>query len=253
VSANGILRRDRDLLAAAQVGDVSFVPIDVLDPGPDGVPGTGDDGTITVYNQTPETIGNNRQQITNPGGKRDFKGLELTASKRFSNNWQAVGSLVWSEMKVNQSTVALGQLGVWDSPNGQINALGLDEAWQTMQLKLQGTYRFGFGLNVSGLYRYRTGNPYTREVVVTGLNQGTINVRAEPRGESKTDNVSVVDMRLEQTFDISSGRIGVMLDAFNLFNSSPSVDEGIITGSNYGDTLSVLSPRLVRLGVRYIW
>jgi len=254
VSVNGIMRRDRDLASTIDIGDTSYTPVDVLDPGPDGMAGTGDDATITVYNQDADTIGNNRLQITNPpNAKRDYKGLELTASKRFTDNWQAVGSLVVSEMKVTQSTVALGVLGVFDSPNGLINAEGLDEAWQTMQLKLQGTYRFNFGLNVSGLYRYRTGNPYTRELVVTGLNQGSINVRAEPRGSSKTDNVSTIDLRLEQSFDISAGRIGLMLDTFNLFNSAPSVDQGIITGANYGETLSVLAPRLVRLGARFIW
>lgn len=253
VSANGILRRDRDLSAAADIGDTRYAPVDVLDPGPDGIPGTGDDSTLTVFEQDAATIGNNRLQITNPGGERDFKGIELTVSKRLRDNWQGVASLVWSEMRGNQSTVALGTLGVFDSPNGLINAEGLDEVWQTVQLKLQGTYLFDFGLHVSGLYRFRTGNPYTRELVVTGLNQGPFNVRAEPRGDSETDNVSTVDLRLEQTFDLAAGRFGVMADAFNLFNASPSVDEGIITGSDYGEVLSVQTPRLLRLGVRYVW
>ena len=62
-----------------------------------------------------------------------------------------------------------------------------------------------------------------------------------------------IDLRLEQSFDLSTGRIGLILDAFNLFNSAPSTDEGNITGSNYGQIESVLAPRLFRLGVRFIW
>lgn len=256
VSANGILRRDRNLIAATDIGVPfdTYTPVPYLDPGPDGIVGTPDDGTITVYAQDPATIGQSRLQLTNPeGAKRDYRGIEVTASKRFTDNWQAVASLVVSEMKVTQSTFSLNVLGTFDSPNGLINADGLDEANQAVQLKLQGTYRFDFGLGVSGLYRFRTGTPYTRELVVAGMPQAPFNVRAEPRGASRTDDVHALDMRFEQSFDLSTGRIGVLLDAFNIFNSSPSIDEGRITGSNYGQTTSVLAPRLLRLGVRYTW
>ncbi len=256
VSANFIYRRDRNVTATIDTGVPfsTYTPVDVVDPGPDGVGGTGDDGVLTVFAQDPDTIGDSRLLLTNPeGNNRTYKGIELVASKRFSDRWQGVASLIVAEMKVIQPTVALSTAGLYDNPNGLINAEGLDPAHQSVQVKLQGTYEFDFGLGVSGLYRFRSGNRFTRELAVVGLPQGPFNVRAESRGASTTDSLNVLDLRLEQAFEMNSGRIGLILDAFNLLNVSPSVDEGIITGVNYGQALSILSPRVARVGVRYTW
>jgi len=256
LSANAIYRKDKDLFATVDTGVPfdTYTPVTVADPGPDGIPGTGDDGSLTVFSQDPETIGESRLQLTNPAGnERTYKGLELTASKRFTENWQAVASVVLSEMKVVRPTVALSSTGLYDTPNGLINAEGLDPANQTWQVKLQGTYRFDFGLGVSGLYRFRTGNPYTRELVVQGLPQGPFNVRAEPLGASRTDATSNLDLRLEQELSLGAGRVGLMLDVFNLLNASAAVDQGNITGVDYGRPRSIQLPRLARFGVRYIW
>jgi len=256
ISANFIYRHDRDITATVDVGVPfdSYTPVTVNDPGPDGIPGTGDDGTITVFAQDPDTIGDSRLLLTNPeGNERTYKGIEFVASRRFSNRWQAVVSLVVAEMEVIQPTIALSTIDLYDNPNGLINAKGLDPAHQSVQLKLQGTYQFDFGLGVSGLYRFRSGNRYTRELPVVGLPQGPFSVRAESRGASTTDSLSVLDLRLEQGIDTASGRFGLIVDVFNLFNASPTVHEGAITGVNYGQPLSIVSPRVARIGLRYTW
>jgi len=258
VSANFIYRRDHLLPATVDTGVPfsTYTPVEVLDPGPDDIEGTGDDAILTAFAQDPDTIGDSRLLLTNPiGNERTYTGIELTASRRFSNNWQGVASLVWSEMEVVRPTTALSVPGLYDSPNGLLNAEGLDPANQTVQVKLQGTYLFDFGLNVSGLYRFRTGNPYTRELVIDDdtFPQGVFNVRAEPRGSSLTDSVHLFDLRFDQEFGVSAGRIGIVVDVFNIFNTNATVDEGSLTGINYGQTLSVMQPRVARLGLRFSW
>ena len=57
----------------------------------------------------------------------------------------------------------------------------------------------------------------------------------------------------KQALDLQAGRVGVMLDVFNLFNVAATTDEGTITGSNYGEPLSLLAPRVARLGLRFTW
>jgi len=262
VSANFIYRRDFDLLATIDdaVPFDSYTPVDRVDPGPDNTVGTGDDGVITVYSRDRATIGKSILLLTNPeDNKRTYKGLELTASKRFSDRWQAVASLIVSEMEVLQPTVASQASGIFDNPNGLINAKGLDLTNQTVQFKLQGTYIFQFGLAASGFYSFISGTPYTRELAVEGLPQGTFRVLAEPRGTSRTDDANLMDLRLEQTFKLgASGRFGVILDVFNLFNASTVVDYGKITAatpeqSDYGKPVAIRNPRLARLGVRFSW
>ncbi len=257
VSANFIYRKDQDINGTidSTVPFDTYTPVDRTDPGPDGVIGTGDDGMITVYARDPATIGKSVLLLTNPeGDDRTYKGLELTASRRFTNNWQAVASLIVSEMEVIQPTVALASSGIFDNPNGIINAKGLDPTNQTVQVKLQGTYIFPFGLSASGFYSYISGTPYTRELVVEGLPQGTFRVFAEPRGASRTDNANLMDLRLEQRFRFgTSTYFGVILDVFNLFNASTVVDYGRITGVDYGEPVAIRNPRLARLGVRFSW
>ena len=258
VSANFIYRRDKDLMATVDQGVPfsSYSPVSVVDPGPDGMAGTGDDGSLTVFAQDPATIGQSQNLVINPAGNdRTFTGFELTASKRFSDNWQGVASLVVSEMEVIQPTTANQTADLYDNPNGLINAKGLDQINRTAKFKLQGTYLFDFGLNVSGFYRFLTGLPYTRELVVTDLPQGPFNVFAEPRGSSKTDNTNILDLRFEQRFGLEgdSTYVGLILDIFNVFNAAPVVDYGTITGVDYRDPRAVANPRVARVGVRFGW
>jgi len=259
VSANFIYRKDKNLWNTIDVGVPfsSYTPVETLDPGPDGVPGTGDDAMLTVYAQDPATIGQSQALMTNPeGSERTYKGLELTVSKRYSNNWQAVASLVVSDLEVLKTTSANQTAGLYDSPNNLINAKGLDPNNTPFQLKLQGAYTFDFGLVMSGFYRLAAGNPYTRELTVVGLPQGPITVFAEPRGSSRSDTANILDLRFEQSFQIGSGsgsRIGLMLDVFNLFNSAAVGDYGRITGFDYGQPRAIQAPRTARIGVRFIW
>jgi outer membrane receptor protein involved in Fe transport len=218
------------------------------------VPGTADDSRLTVFSQNPDTIGQSQFLLTNPDeSQRTYKGLELTASKRFSNNWQAVASLVVSEMEVVKPTTANEEAGIFDSPNNFLNAKGLDPNNSPFQLKLQGMYMFRFGLSLSGYYRLSAGKPYTRELVVTGLPQGPFNVFAERRGESRTDKDGQLDLRAEQSFELGAGKLGVMVDVFNLFNSAAVIDYGFITGVDYDRPRAVQRPRSARIGLRYDW
>ncbi|MGH9591663.1 MAG: hypothetical protein ACRD5L_01130, partial [Bryobacteraceae bacterium] len=63
-------RTDKDRIAAVNTGVPfgSYTPRQIVDPGPDGVAGTADDRTITVYEQNPATFGQDFFTLTNPAG-----------------------------------------------------------------------------------------------------------------------------------------------------------------------------------------
>src|SRR5581483_10256805 len=48
----------------------AFTPRPIVDPGPDGIAGTFDDQTLTVWEQNPATFGQDRYLLTNPAGLR---------------------------------------------------------------------------------------------------------------------------------------------------------------------------------------
>jgi len=68
-----LFRRDnKNRIAAIDTGvpPQAFTPVSILDPGPDGIPGTFDDQQLTVYAQNPATLGHDRYLLTNPAGLR---------------------------------------------------------------------------------------------------------------------------------------------------------------------------------------
>ena len=67
-------RDDKNRIAAIDTGvpAQAFTPVSILDPGPDGIPGTFDDQRLTVYAQNPATLGQDRYLLTNPAGLRMF-------------------------------------------------------------------------------------------------------------------------------------------------------------------------------------
>lgn len=261
VSANYIHRKDTDLVHTMQVGipDSSYTPVTVPDPGPDGVAGTNDDRTLSVFAQNPGTFGKELYLETNPSkyGKandRNYNGVELVANKRVSHNIQFVASLIAQKMDSLTPVSDFYTSGLFFNPNDQVNARGRDPAVEPVLVKLQGTYSARWGILASGYYRYSQGIVYTRQLVVRGLPQGTTTVFAEPLGGSELPHNHNVDLRLEKRFNLANAtRLGVSLDLFNLLNASTITAIGASTGVNLGRPQVIVNPRIARLGVRFTW
>ena len=94
-------RDDKDRIAAIDTGvpAQAFTPVSILDPGPDGIPGTFDDQRLTVYAQNPATLGQDRYLLTNPAGLRMLNtglvaeaghGVETTDSARVLRGGEVV-------------------------------------------------------------------------------------------------------------------------------------------------------------------
>lgn len=261
VNANFIWRRDDDLIHTVQVGipDSSYAPVQVVDPGADGRVGTADDGTLTVFAQNPATFGQEAFLETNPNklGKdntREYRGVELVANKRLSNRWQFVGSLVVQRMEALTPTNSFFTTGLFQNPNDQVNARGRDPLSETVLLKLQGIYQARYGILLSGYYRFGSGAPITRTLVVRGLPQGTITVLAEPRGERETPDNNLLDFRVEKSFALGGDRRVLLgVDIFNVTNASTVTSQGVSTGVDLGTPRIIVNPRIARIGVRFVW
>ena len=264
-----IQRNFKDFMGFIDTGTL-YAPVQKVDPGPDGLLSTADDGqTITVYNKT--NPGHEFLQFTNPANAfRDYKAFQLIGQKRYSKNWQASLSYTWSQTNGTVSnngftnagggsTQGLGQTGAFADPNHFINADGPAVFDYTNQVKLDGTYRLPMlgGVKISGVYRYTTGMAYGRTASIKGLDQGSETVRILPRGTFRTDPINNLDFRAEKTFPLGSSarQAGVYLDLFNL-NNQGAPDNGDRTaviessGSTYGNPNVWISPRLARLGFR---
>jgi hypothetical protein len=114
--------------------------------------------------------------------QRFYRGLELTATKRFTNNYQFIASYVFSSLTGNYE-------GLFRNDNGQadpnITSLFdlqslLDNTYGRLpndrphQFKFNGSYRTPFKLLVSGNFYMQSGTPFSMLVphVIYGNNEG---------------------------------------------------------------------------------
>jgi|GEM_PF-136418 len=279
-----IHRNYTDMIGA--ISDAQFVQREVLDLGPDGLKGTGDDKKVIVYEQL--NPGKEHFLITNPKAGmnnvlldkdpyRKYTAFELLFNKRFSDRWQLIFSYVYSKTKSNLDNdwdTNTGNTTFFENLNYQINAEGVPTVDPTHQVKIQGSYvlpRFGilpFDLQINAYYFYQTGNTYTRIFTTPYYHKNTrIRPFAEPRGSRRLDSYNNLDIRLETQFNLFGGKLGLMFDMFNVLNYAgvrgryvrtiyrdpkayPGVDPAFL-GSQFDRITSIDQGRSFRLGIRY--
>ena len=228
-----------------------YTPVLIQDPGPDGVPGTSDDGgSFTVYNLAAGKLGANQPFVTQqPGYRTSYKGLELVLTKRYANKWQFMGAVTYGKTNVKLPIEAV------DDPNNRaINNDAVQDNDATWIIKTSGSYDLPWGFYVGAFFNYRSGYP-TRRYFNTStslLNQGRISVYTEKMGASRYPDLAIFDFRLSKVFTLGGlGRLELMLDGFNIFNSVTTLGWNAQSSSTYHAITQVLAPRIVRLGVKW--
>lgn len=254
VGVNGIYRKNGNFIDDILING-EFTPFQLPDPGPDGEEGTSDDpGTfLTVYDQINDP-GDNRFLITNPDDAfRRYRGVELSANKRFSDGWMLQASWVISKVTGNiNNTSAFGNSAEYDEPNLDPRFQPFREGRLTRDnthiAKVLAAYRAPWDVMVSSAFFYTTGGTYTRTVRVSGLGQGRSDMFAEPRGSNRLDSQPRLDLKFEKQFPLRNGRLGVTLEGFNIFNSGAVDDVFLRVGENYLQPQSIVTPRQWRIG-----
>lgn len=260
LGATLVHRRENELWDDVEVGldfERDFEPVAITDPGPDNVLGTSDDSQLTVFNQV-SGFGDNRVVYGNvPGRDTRYTGLELTARRRFAGRWQLAASLSLSgdsallpAGKFRGSDVDTGApTALGDSPNGLINAEGTTFWNRPFVFKAHGSWLLPHGFLVGAVLRSQSGTPVPR-ILQAPLNQGVVDIFAEPRGDHRTDTVTTLDLRVAK--DLSVGfrwQLGLYVDLFNVLNANP-VTEMSFASPTFGAPINALGPRLARFGAR---
>jgi hypothetical protein len=219
------------------------LPVQKVDPGPDGTVGTADDGPmLNLLNLDPSLIGQTLNTYMNmPGYNEDARNIEIAANRRFSNQWSMTASyaVTWRN---DFNAIPY-------NPNGAPQSGYVPMTF----VKLGGTYEPGWSLRLSPLMRYQTGTPYGRRASVS-MNYGTQTVLIEPIGTQHMDAPLIFDLRTERRFTLPKGTTAaVVVDLFNIANSNAEVDINTTSSSTYQWPISVLPPRMVRFGVKFSW
>ena len=200
-----------------------------------------------------------------------YNGATFMLTKRMSNNWQGVVSLVLSKAEgrlassarftpVTAQGSAAGTFGRDAAgPNDFINSDGRLVGDRPVVAKAQLVYRFPWGIMASGNVQHQTGRFYSRAVRVGGLGfPAAVQINMESNtGKRRVADVNLYDVRVQKDFTVTGSpvRLAVFLDALNLTNSDQNESVGSVLGTAtaFGVPTRYTPPRRLQLGFKVRW
>jgi len=252
------LERDRMKLQNTAIPFSAYnIPVLFTDRGRD-ITTTADDRVLTLYSLDRAYVGQRADLLTNdPLFTADYATYNLEVVKRLTGKSQILTGMdvshydTWGFASAISQDVATdtGNFGVPQDPN-RLQYNNRQDYWH-WQYKFLGSYELPWGISSSASIRLNKGEPYGRTLNTTGLSQGTVNLTVEPIGTFFYPTVRLVDLRFAKSVPLGRSRLEGLFDIFNLTNSGAILSVNTQTGASFGNVLTTVNPRIVRLGVRW--
>jgi hypothetical protein len=186
-----------------------------------------------------------------------YRGIDLNATKRFSNHWQMQASLTLQDNPQYQP------FGSYTNPTNVEFANGVSTIPKYL-FKMNGSYQLPYDISLSGNFNWNQGNTRTETVNGPGnvfggvgqsaLNYGSGSLEFQPRDSVRFKDTRLLDMGLQKTFRFRGGknRVKLMLDGFNLFNQNVILGYGSNNTSSASFVIpnSIVPPRVFRIGAQ---
>ena len=205
-------------------------------------------------------------------GHSNSNGLETSFSKRMSHRWQASGTYTLSTYRDGQPAPWSGVMNpvafAVKAPLGE--EYGLAATDQRHRVVFNAIWQAGYGLQLSGLYFYGSGQrfatTYSGDALDTGTTVGSARQRPASAGGGFTarngivgDPIHRVDLRLQKHLSLS-GKAGIdgIVELFNVFNhanygSYTTAESNRLYGQPSSNTNVAYQPRMVQLGFRIVY
>ena len=169
-----------------------------------------------------------------PKAEREFKGIELTAKKRFANNWSLTASYLYSTLKGNYDgtfQASTGQLdpninSAFDYAEFQINNTGDLTADRRHQFKVDASYVFPFGLTLGGTAYWRSGVPITAYGYSFAYQNWEFYL--SDRGAfGRTNDEYEADLHLGYPVKLGGMELNLLMDVFNALNRQGEISRNM--------------------------
>jgi hypothetical protein len=249
-------RTNRDQIGRRNVAvpTSAYTPFEVTVPnGPGGTLANPKPMAVTVYNlDRTLSSANNTVRDNESYLDTEYKGIEFTASKRFSRNWQMVAGLTFGK---NEGGVTNGN--DLNDPNVTARPRGIIGNDSSVGFRLSGSYRLPYDISIAGSMIANDGYPVVSTYAVSravasragvSLTRSSQTVTLSDRGEERYPNVTMFDVRFSRAFRFGSRSLTPQLDLFNLGNADTIVSRNSSVGSSYLQPREILSPRIIRVG-----
>ena len=257
VATKYIHKYDSDVIGAEDAGS-TFVRHDYVAYDGTNIPGwkadPRDELRLLVNNPNTQYIGDIY---------RSYNGFQFKVNKRLSDGWQMQASYLLQKATGNVTNTGTGVNGSTSSfltPNRFILADELPNSRRHV-VKVNGSYLMPDPIRVLvGLrFDWASSARFTEferfgSAESGGLRSGDRTLPIVPRGSNTINSFVNLDLRLEKKFNLGGGwgDFGVVFDIFNVANSDAT--RGIYTRyPDYGEITSLVNPREMRLGFRWLF
>jgi len=116
--------------------------------------------------------------------------------------------------------------------------------------KLVGRYTTPFwGISAATTYRLMSGYNWVRTLSVKFPVAGSVTIPASEVSLNRAPKVSIVDVRLDKSLNIGSGKMMFVVDLSNLLNAGTVTNFRTGSGSRFKEIIALLPGRSVRVGV----
>jgi hypothetical protein len=235
---------------------------------------------LYALNANAVPLGGGQTETNRPGYHQRYLGLELSATKRLANRWQArlgFSTNKWQEFFDDPSVSIVdptrgpaaqlparpfagplvngGLVVVKSGGSGKSNIFLVSP---TYQFVANGSYMGPWGLNfgINLVTRQGYAEPFFRSNVSTGDPLGRKQVLLTTNVDDfRLDPVTSLDGRIEKRFSFGKTYVNLDLDVFNLFNSGTILgkqyDARLTGATGYDQVLEIMNPRIARLGLKF--
>ena len=238
------------------------VPVSIRDRGPDGLAGTADDGPIwTAYDLSPDYLVQPPvNEVRNvAGSSSEYFTLEIAATRHTRGRWTLGAGFAhtWNgDHASGYSGQALRNNAYPLTPNDLLNAgAGGRYEFSMWTAKAYGTFEVPWQLRITPVLRHQSGQPFGRTQTTDPgeLRYGTVTLLMEPVGTRRLDHVTLMDLRIEKSMRVKGRRVSAFLDVFNCLNVNPEQNAIWSSGASFLRPLTIVSPRIARVGLNINW
>ena len=194
-----------------------------------------------------------------------YHGVDITATKRFSNRWQTQVGLT---LQTNPNYFPEGST-TFNNPTAREFREGLSTIAEYV-FKANGTYTFPWEINASANLNIVQGASRTTTIdgpgnVYGGVNASTgaattiqyTTLELEERGATRFEPVKLLDLGVQKAFRFANSRyqLKLMFDAFNVFNINTitNYSSGNRSAAGFTQPTAIIPPRVYRVGVRVVF
>ena len=234
--------------------------------------------SVPLYSPLPGTVPDDGGFIfeSRPGYHQTYKGIEIVATKRMSNNWMMRAAFSGganreyfdsAAAKADPTSILPGT-AEWTTGSPNVNGgvvvtqtagSGKSNIFIVLpkyQFVLTGAYQAKWGINLGINYLARQGYaaPYYDGSDTDPVTGGARNVVVIPDVDnSRLPTMHSVDFRVSKALNYKSYTANIDFDLFNLFNNATTLGKqyDVSTGSAFNQTLEIMNPRIIRIGFRF--